>query len=71
MPTRNDTVHWWRRSPTNGGLWSIWSTGVRAKSYYCDEFDPRFGYNADSRADFECSDSEALDIFFKELEVAR
>ena len=58
MPTRNDTVNWWRRSPINGSLWSIWSTGGRAK------------FNADSRSDFECSDSEALDIFFKELEVA-
>ena len=68
MPTRNDAVSWWRRSPTDG---SLWATGGRAKFYYCDEFDPHFGYNADSRSDFECSDSEALDIFFKELEVAR
>ena len=64
MPTRNDAVSWWRRSPTNG---SLWSTNGMVRFRYFDESD----INSDCDADFECDDSDALDLFFEELEVAR
>lgn len=76
MPTRYDTTSWWRRSPFGDSLWTrLTDYGDMVQFRHSDEFDiqyfGKFDTNSDSDADFECDDSDALDLFFEELAAAR